>query len=241
VASAAAVATAGAEPWRTRWGSLAGDAEFVWAVGIEDTFVPQPHPRTGRLLDEYVLTEHDVRWYDDLELVAGLGVGCMRWGVPWHRVELAPGRFRWTFVDGVLGAMEQLRIRPIIDLVHYGTPEWLEQGFVNPDYGRRVAAYAAAFAERYADLAPAYTPLNEPDVTALFCGRHGTWPPYLPRKRKRPPSPRRPGSAHSCPSSCCSVACPIGIRRARGCATAAFRSGSSTGSASTRSRWTSSV
>jgi beta-glucosidase/6-phospho-beta-glucosidase/beta-galactosidase len=42
-----------------------------------------------------------------------------------------------------------------------------------------VAAFGAAFAERYARYVNWYTPLNEPIVTALFCGQRGLWPPYL--------------------------------------------------------------
>ena len=30
--------------------TLPGPGGFAWAVGLEDTFVPQPHPRTGRVL-----------------------------------------------------------------------------------------------------------------------------------------------------------------------------------------------
>lgn len=152
---------------------------FAWAVSIEDTFVPQPHPRTGRVLDEYELTQHYRLWREDVDLVASLGLRCMRWGVPWHRVEVLPGRFDWRFTDAVLERMAEHGIEPIVDLVHYGCPVWLEGSFAHPDYPRRVAAYAAAFVERYRGRAAGYTPLNEPVVNADFCGRHRTWPPYL--------------------------------------------------------------
>ncbi|HET6798636.1 MAG TPA: hypothetical protein VFH40_15890 [Gemmatimonadales bacterium] len=42
-----------------------------------------------------------------------------------------------------------------------------------------MAAYARAFAQRYRELVQWYTPLNEPIVTALYCGQRGLWPPYL--------------------------------------------------------------
>ena len=63
--------------------------------------------------------------------------------------------------------------------MHYGTPLWLDNHFVNASYPRRVAEYAARFAERYGSLVRCYTPLNEPAVTAAYCGRDGRWPPYL--------------------------------------------------------------
>lgn len=158
---------------------LGGLGQFAWAVGIEDTFIAQPHPRTGRVLDEYELTQHYRHWRGDLDLAASLGVTAMRWGVPWYRTEPDPGRFDWEFTDRVLERMAELGIAPIIDLVHYGCPTWLEGTFLNPDYGRRVAAYAATFANRYRSLARLYTPLNEPVVNAVFCGENGTWPPNL--------------------------------------------------------------
>jgi beta-glucosidase len=66
-----------------------------------------------------------------------------------------------------------------VDLMHYGCPYWLPREFANPQYPQAVAAYAAAFARRYAGLVRWYTPLNEPLVNALMCGKRGLWPPYL--------------------------------------------------------------
>ncbi len=153
--------------------------EFLWGVGIEDTFIGQPS-RSGRTLDEYELTGHYDTWREDLGRIAGLGVGWMRYGIPWYRVNPEPGVFDWTWPDHVLPYLrEELGILPILDLVHYGTPLWLEGQATHPDYPSRVAEYADRVAERYGHLVPAYTPLNEPVVNALFCGRNGRWPPYM--------------------------------------------------------------
>lgn len=153
---------------------------FAWAVGIEDTFIPQVRSRTGRVLDEYALTGHYERWREDLDLAASTGVRTMRYGVPWYRVNPAPGTFDWAWTDEVLDHLvRDLRITPIVDLVHYGCPLWLDPPFVHPDYPQRVAEYAEAFAERYRRTVSWYTPLNEPRINARLCGMNGTWPPYL--------------------------------------------------------------
>lgn len=153
---------------------------FSWAVGIEDTFIPQAARTTGRVLDEYELTQHYRFWREDLALAASLGVRCMRYGIPWYRVNPAPGLFDWSFTDRVLEHLVvDLGIAPIVDLVHYGTPLWLRGGFGDPDYPQRVADYAAAFIERYRDLVTYVTPLNEPWMHAWLCGYSGSWPPYL--------------------------------------------------------------
>jgi beta-glucosidase len=153
--------------------------DFIWASGIEDTFVPQE--RQGhRALDEYELMGHYQHWREDLALARDLGLRALRWGVPWYRVEPKLGVFDWTWIDEVLPYLvEELRITPIIDLMHYGCPFWLRGEFANDDYPSAVARYAAAFARRYAGLVRWYTPLNEPLVNALMCGKRGQWPPYL--------------------------------------------------------------
>jgi beta-glucosidase/6-phospho-beta-glucosidase/beta-galactosidase len=63
--------------------------------------------------------------------------------------------------------------------MHYGCPFWLQKEFANENYPRVVAAYAAQFAARYSNLIKWYTPLNEPLVNALMCGKRGLWPPYM--------------------------------------------------------------
>jgi beta-glucosidase len=154
-------------------------AEFEWAVGIEDTFIGQPSGRRRRILDEYELIDHYRQWRSDLDLVASLGVRSMRYGVPWYRVNPEPGAFDWSWTDRVFEHLARLRIRPIVDLVHYGTPLWLRRSFVDADYPTRVAEYAAATAERYGSVAGGWTPLNEPVVNADFSGLRGVWPPHL--------------------------------------------------------------
>jgi beta-glucosidase len=153
--------------------------EFLWASGIEDTFVPQTRPG-HRALDEYQLMDHYDNWREDLALARDLGVKALRWGVPWYRVEPRPGEFDWSWTDQVLPYLAgELGILPIIDLMHYGCPFWLSREFSSEDYPKAVAAYAGAFARRYQGLVRWYTPLNEPLVNALLCGKRGLWPPYL--------------------------------------------------------------
>jgi beta-glucosidase/6-phospho-beta-glucosidase/beta-galactosidase len=153
--------------------------DFIWASGIEDTFVPQTRPG-HRALDEYQLMGHYAHWREDLALLRDLGVGAVRWGVPWYRVEPLPGEFDWRWTDQVIPYLvEELGITPIIDLMHYGCPYWLRREFAAEEYPAAVAAYAAAFARRYAGRVRWYTPLNEPLVNALMCGKRGLWPPYL--------------------------------------------------------------
>ena len=151
---------------------------FWWAAGIEDTFITAPHPATGRTLDEYALTQHYERWAADIDLMAELGIGAARYGIPWHKVQPSADSWDWTTADGPLERLRGHGITPQVDLVHYGLPPWIEGGFFNPDYPRYVADYAARVAERYRGRIYWYTPLNEPRITAWYCGRLGWWPPH---------------------------------------------------------------
>lgn len=157
--------------------------DFLWAAGIENTFVPQTRPG-HRSLDEYELMGHYENWQTDLSLAKELGLKAMRWGVPWYRVEPESGKFDWSWTDQVIPFMvNELNILPIIDLMHYGCPFWLKREFANKDYPKFVARYAGEFANRYKDLISWFTPLNEPIINALMCGMRGLWSPYLKGER----------------------------------------------------------
>lgn len=152
---------------------------FLWATGIEDTFIA--HARPGlRRLDEYELTRHYQLWKKDFDLVAEAGIRTLRWGIPWYRVQPEPNRWDWGWTDEALDYLVNVKgITPILDLMHYGTPGWLDNSFINASYPQRVAEYAAAVARRYRNLVRFYTPLNEPVINADYSGRKGVWPPYL--------------------------------------------------------------
>jgi len=154
------------------------DGRLRLGVGIEDTFVP--NVALGRRpLDEYELTQHYQHWKSDLDLVAACGARLLRYGLPWYRINPEPGHFVWSWADRVVDALAALDVEVIVDLVHYGTPLWLDNQFLNRRYPQAVAEYAYQLAQRYGDRLTAWTPLNEPQWTARLCGEMGTWPPAL--------------------------------------------------------------
>jgi beta-glucosidase/6-phospho-beta-glucosidase/beta-galactosidase len=165
-------------PSKSQLAQLTTPDAFWWAAGIEDTFITSPHPVTGRTLDEYELTEHYSRWAEDLELLASLGVPAARYGIPWHRIQPQRRSWDWTFADETLERLLALGVDPQVDLIHYGLPQWLDGAFLNPDYPLLAADYAARLAKRFRGRITWYTPLNEPRITAWYCGRLGWWPPF---------------------------------------------------------------
>lgn len=152
---------------------------MFWAVGIEDTNIGWPLKGSGVPLDEYASTGHYDQWRSDFDLVVASGATTVRYGLPWYRLNPAPGVWDWTWADEVIRyAVTELGLDLIIDLVHYGTPSWLEGSFTDPAFPEALADYAGAVASRYSDLVDKFTPLNEPLVTASFTGARAIWPPY---------------------------------------------------------------
>src|SRR5688572_8876248 len=163
---------------RSQLDQLHDPAFFFWATGIEDTFITEPWPQTGRTLDEYELTQHYERWRDDIGLIRELGVTHARYGIPWHKINPQPNAWNWDFADQTLELLLEYNIEPIVDLVHYGLPRWIERAYLHRDFPKFMTEYGHRAAERFKGRVHLWTPLNEPRVTAWYCGKLGWWPPF---------------------------------------------------------------
>ncbi len=147
------------------------DHRFMFATGIECSY---PTLDQGRWrMDEMQACGHYRHWRTDLELVRGLGLRYLRYGPPLHLIYRAPGRFDWSFLDEVCAEMQRLGIVPIMDLCHFGVPDWLGN-FQNPDLPQALTEYARAFARRYPGIR-FYTPVNEMYVCAKLSALDGLW------------------------------------------------------------------
>jgi beta-glucosidase/6-phospho-beta-glucosidase/beta-galactosidase len=137
----------------------------------------------GRGLRRDLLEEcgHYKHLRQDLELVKELGTPVLRYGLPNHRIHLGPGKYDWSFADEALAEMRRLKITPILDLMHFGIPEWMGD-MQNPEMPALFAEYAGAVAERY-PWVRAYTPVNEIYVCARNSGLDGLWNERLRTER----------------------------------------------------------
>ena len=145
---------------------------MMLATGIECSY-PTIRDRTYRV-DELDTTGHYQRWQEDLQLTKALGINTLRYGIPYHRVNTGRGQYDWSFVDLVMNEMRALGIEPILDLCHFGMPDWLGNSFQNPEFPTAFADYAQAFAERY-PWVRFYTPINEMFVCSKFSALYGWW------------------------------------------------------------------
>src|SRR5438270_227233 len=98
--------------------------EFLFATGIECSY---PTIENGKWrMDQLDATGHYENWRKDLALVREMGLKYLRYGPPLHRILPGPGTYDWAFMDDVCAEMKRLDIVPIMDLCHFGVPDWLE-------------------------------------------------------------------------------------------------------------------
>ena len=144
---------------------------FMFATGIENSYPTIHGGRTRR--DQMEECHHYERWRDDFDLVQDLGIYYLRCGPPLHRVWLGEGRYDWDFTDQTFGDLRRRNVVPIVDLCHFGVPDWLGN-FQNPDFPELFARYALDFARRF-PWVQLYTPINEMFICAAFSARYGWW------------------------------------------------------------------
>ncbi len=147
---------------------------FMFATGIENSYptILLPDGTTKRV-DEMEKCGHYARWQEDFNLVQELGVRFLRYGPPLYSTHTGPGRYDWAFSDDTFNALQRMDITPLVDLCHFGVPDWIG-GFNNSDWPPLFAEYARAFAARF-PWVRYYTPINEIYIAATFSGQLGWW------------------------------------------------------------------
>src|SRR5919201_77037 len=147
--------------------------QFMFSTGIENSYPTVVIDGTMKRVDEMEKTGHYRRWREDFTLVQELGIEYLRYGPPYYRTHTGAGTYDWSFADETFAALKDKDIIPIVDLCHFGVPDWVGD-FQNPDWPKLFAQYAEAFARRY-PWVRFYTPVNEIFVCATFSAQFGWW------------------------------------------------------------------
>ena len=143
----------------------------MFCTGIENSV---PTIQGGKVrIDEMESCQHYTRWKEDFGLVVEMGIEYLRYGPPIHKTLIGPGQYDWSFADETFAELKRLNITPIVDLCHFGVPDWLGN-FQNPDFPHQFCIYAKAFAERF-PWVQLYTPVNEMYICAMFSAKYGWW------------------------------------------------------------------
>lgn len=143
----------------------------MFATGIENSI---PKIKNGSVrVDQMESCGHYRRWQTDFDCVEDLGLKFLRYGPPLHTSFLGPERYDWEFADVTFADLKRRDIIPIVDLCHFGVPDWIGD-FQNTDFPELFAAYSRAFAERFPWI-QLYTPVNEMFICAQFSAKFGWW------------------------------------------------------------------
>ena len=143
----------------------------MFATGVENSIPTIEGGRTR--VDEFEKCGHYDRYEEDFDCVEELGIRFLRYGPPLHRCFLDRNRFDWSFADATFASLKRRGIIPIVDLCHFGVPDWIGN-FQNDDFPELFELYARAFAQRF-PWVQLYTPVNEMYICAMFSAKYGWW------------------------------------------------------------------
>jgi len=146
---------------------------FMFTTGIENSYPTILVEGKKIRVDEMEKTGHYTHWKEDFGLVNDMGIEYLRYGPPLYSTHSAPGQYNWAFADDTMAELKRLNITPIVDLCHFGVPDWIGD-FQNTDWPDYFAEYARAFATRFPDN-KFYTPVNEIFIAATFSAQYGWW------------------------------------------------------------------
>ena len=129
--------------------------------------------------------EHYLRWQDDLDLIASLGVDAYRFSVSWPRVRPS-GAGAWNekgldFYERMVDGLLARGIRPYLTLNHWDLPSELQNqgGWAVRDTVHRFVEYAQGIDRRMGDRLATITTHNEPWVMAVLGYEQGIFAPGL--------------------------------------------------------------
>lgn len=162
------------------WGSATAAYQIEGAAAeggrgpsIWDTYSHTP----GRTLNGDtgdVAVDHYHRWRSDVALMAELGLDAYRFSISWPRVQPdGTGAFNpegIAFYSGLLDALIEAGIEPVVTLYHWDLPQALEDrgGWTSRETAYAFAEYARRMARELGDRVTVWTTLNEPWCSAFL-------------------------------------------------------------------------
>ena len=123
-----------------------------------------------------------LRWEEDADLLAGLGLDSYRFSVEWSRIEPAEGEISRAALAHYRRQCVGLRERsvdPVVTFHHFTTPRWLtERGGWETDLAvERFGRFCTVVAEALGDVMTRACTLNEPNIEATMGWHMGMFPP----------------------------------------------------------------
>jgi beta-glucosidase len=145
--------------------SADGRLQSIW-----DTFCATPGKIDNGDTGEQAC-DHYHRWREDIDHVAGLGLGGYRFSIAWPRVMKEDGSLNHKGLDFYKRLLERLsdkHLEPFVTLYHWDLPQHLQDkgGWLHRDTAYRFAEYAELMGRELKGRVSAWTTLNEPWCSA---------------------------------------------------------------------------
>jgi beta-glucosidase len=172
---------------------------FVWGVGTSAYQIEGARHDGGKgesVWDRFsdlgrvpgngdVAADHYNRLEEDLDLLAGLGIGAYRFSTAWTRVipdgDGAISRAGLDFYERLISGLEARGIEPCLTLYHWDLPQTLQDrgGWTSRATIDAFARYARIMVETFGDRVGRWITHNEPWVSSFLGHRDGVFAPGL--------------------------------------------------------------
>ena len=126
--------------------------------------------------------DHYVRFREDIDLMAEMGLGIYRFGIEWSRIEPRRGEYSDEAISHYREEIEYMLakgIQPLLTIHHFTNPLWFEDmgAFAHKDSPEIFLSFVKKTVEAFGDLVSEYITINEPNVYATNSLLWGYWPP----------------------------------------------------------------
>ncbi|MBO0731454.1 MAG: family 1 glycosylhydrolase [Acidimicrobiaceae bacterium] len=130
------------------------------------------------------------RWDQDVDLVAGLGLGAYRFSLEWSRIEPAPGEFSTAalaYYRRICEACLGRGIEPVVTFHHFTLPRWLADrgGWEADGAPECFAEFVSRAGAALGDVIGRACTINEPNVVGVMGYTMGEFPPGVKNDLKR--------------------------------------------------------
>ena len=126
--------------------------------------------------------DHYVRYKEDIDLMADMGLQIYRFGIEWSRIEPQRGVYSEEAIEHYREEIEYMLskgIQPLLTLHHFTNPLWFEDmgAFEHKDSPEIFLSFVKKAIESFGDIVSDYITINEPNVYCTNSLLWGEWPP----------------------------------------------------------------
>jgi beta-glucosidase/6-phospho-beta-glucosidase/beta-galactosidase len=139
--------------------------------------------KSGRRLDLVASTRHDAYAKKDFEALLPFGITTVREGARWHLIEKQPGTYDFVSLDIILDAAEETGVEVILDVLHFGWPDYLD--IFQPEFLDAFERFTRALTshlKRRGGTTRFLAPVNEISFLAWAAGDEGFLYPFAKKR-----------------------------------------------------------